>query len=144
MTVIDNFYKQGRFEAFHSFIYRVCIPTNIASAIAIFIYVFCFITIKFEYLDLAFFILCFVTIIAQFVFAPLTNYLCTKEISSKIFNWKTGQSNTETRTELLKIILNFPLTKGIETFLHFVCCTLVIAIFYYFQIPLDTKTTIMH
>ncbi|MCQ2981854.1 MAG: methyl-accepting chemotaxis protein [Treponemataceae bacterium] len=105
---------------------------NLVSAALVFSYAAIFISMRLVQLPWAILIVGGIVLFAEFVFSPLTNGLLTKKLTERITDWQeNGIADYKERTQLFEAIMSFPYKKGIQTFLYFFVCAVLMALGYY-------------
>jgi len=113
-------------------IMKAGVVPNLVSAALVFSYAAIFITMRLEQLPWAILIVGAIVLFAEFVFSPLTNGLLTKKLTERINDWQeNGIDDYKERTLLFEAIMAFPHKKGIQTFLYFFVCAVLMALGYY-------------
>ena len=80
---------------------------------------------------------------AQFILAPFSNFLITKNLSKKIERWENSELSAEESFELFKEIQSFPRKKQYETLVYFVGCTILLALMYKYYIKVGFFTNLV-
>ncbi len=124
-------------------IMKAGVVPNLVSATLVFSYAAIIITMRLEQLPWAILIVGGIVLFAEFVFSPLTNGILTKKLTERITEWQErGIEDYKERTQLFVSIMAFPYKKGIQTFLYFFVCAVLMALGYYLvpQMGLSAET----
>ncbi len=125
------------YSDFQHRMFRAGVIPNLFSALFIFLYSACVISMPVKTGLSAFCIAVIIIASAQFIFAPLTNFLVSRKLSAQLECWKTGKNDEAGRTCLLRKVMAYPALKGAETFIYFLLCACVLAFVYDRVLHLD-------
>ena len=115
---------------FSSIVYKKGMLPNLISAGLICAYASCSLFLRFKRLKPVFILVGIIVVIAEFIFSPLTNTILTKKITEGLNDWHEKKlTDIPSLTKLFVKLAQFPLKKGIQTFLYFLTCSTLVITF---------------
>ena len=125
-------------------IYKRGIIPNLICAVLIFIYSILFLLLRPSQLPWALAVAATITLAAEFIISPAMNFILTKKITKEIQDWENGRlDDMEGRTGLYMEIAEFPMRKGVQTYIFFFTCALLLAVGYRFFPKLHFNWTVV-
>ena len=119
------------------------ILSNMLSVCAMYFYSMFIMQTSLEFMGRTLWAIIVMVSIAQFVFAPFSNYFISKNISKKIELWENDGLSSEESFELFKEIQAFPRKKQYETLVYFIGCTVLLALMYKYYIKVGFFTNLV-
>ncbi len=130
-------------QTFGKKVFRKEIPYNFFAALVIFFYS-AFLIGMTPYQMLISGMFTFIMVfIAQAFLAPITHSMLVKEVSNGIDEWEARSLSSDERTILLKKVMSYPKIKGVETFVYFVICAIMLFLANKFLTKIDTSINLI-
>lgn len=112
-------------------IFKAGMPVNLGSAFLVFFFSVFFMNMHLYQFPWALLVVSIIIFVAEFAVSPIVNNLLTVRLSKDLEAWEAGKYNSaEERTELFERLMRYPFIKGIETFLFFVVCAVILCLSY--------------